>query len=1143
VINDYLLLKEMKKNIFQLLTILLLTIFSTGSFAQDNRTLDTKIADILAQMPTKDLVHRDRVISELIELGPDGFQKVTNLLVAPGTGDDTAVRFAINSSARYTSEFGKEKERDFVEAQLIKALGNQSDNDVKTFLLNQLNLVGGEKTIAVAKAYLTDEYLVEPATQTLLSIGGKPAAQAMLEALPNSTEKSKPTLIKALGELQCIGSVQQITPFVNDKNPATQKVALQALANIGDPGSYKTLSSAAKNAKYAYEPTNANEAFLNYADILGEKNETELCKKACNEIIKANQADDKLHNASKALSIYQKHFGVEVLPLLLSAIDNTNKPFRYSVLNLAENTGDISATRQWIAKAQKSTDETKAEIIDMLGQRGDAFAVDFVKENLNSASALVRTEAIDALLKLHGKEAIPVFIAHLAKGQDIEATKSALMQVLHKKHLAPVAAQLNLTSGKTKIAFIDIIAAKAGTQYFDEIMGAISTSDLDEKDAAFRALKGVSAQENLDELISLLLNVKMENHVSEVQMAVVAAAKGVEAEKQKDGKLLTALNTTDKKERILPVLPEIGGDIALETVTKYFNTSTGKTKDAAFNALTNWKDYSASKSLYEICKTSGGEYKQKAFASFVRMVRNANLPDDQKLLQYRKIMPFASSTDDKNYVISSIGNLKTFLSLVYLEQYLDENELAGATSRAIMKIALPSNDENNGFYGEVVRRILTKAEKALTGEDSQYDKINIKKYLAEMPKGEGFVSMFNGINLDGWQGMLLDGNPIKIAKLNEKDLEKARKEADQKMVENWSVKDGQIVFSGHGANLVSAKKYNDFEMIVDWLITKEGDSGIYLRGTPQVQIWDTSRVDVGAQVGSGGLYNNNKENVRDPLKVADNPVGEWNTFRITMIGENVTVYLNGELVVDNVKMDNYWDRSIPIFENGTIELQAHGNQLLFRDIYVREINTKQIGLTDAEISEGFESLFNGKNLDGWQGNKTDYFAQDGEMVVNPERGGHGNIYTEKEYSDFNFRFDFQLTPGANNGLGIRAPLEGDAAYVGMELQILDNTAAIYANLQPYQYHGSVYGVIPAKRGFLNPVGEWNSEEVIVKGNKVKVILNGTVILDGDIAEASKNGTLDHKEHPGLLREKGFIGFLGHGSALKFRNLRIKDLSK
>ena len=123
------------------------------------------------------------------------------------------------------------------------------------------------------------------------------------------------------------------------------------------------------------------------------------------------------------------------------------------------------------------------------------------------------------------------------------------------------------------------------------------------------------------------------------------------------------------------------------------------------------------------------------------------------------------------------------------------------------------------------------------------------------------------------------------------------------------------------------------------------------------------------------------------------------------------------------------------------------------------------------------------------------------------------------------------------------PTEGDAAYVGMELQILDNDAPIYKNLEPYQYHGSVYGVIPAKRGALKPVGEWNYQEVIAKGNHIKVILNGEVIVDGDIAKASDNGkaTADHKQHPGLLNEKGHIGFLGHGSEVHFRNIRIKEL--
>ncbi|MEM1121797.1 MAG: DUF1080 domain-containing protein [Bacteroidota bacterium] len=210
--------------------------------------------------------------------------------------------------------------------------------------------------------------------------------------------------------------------------------------------------------------------------------------------------------------------------------------------------------------------------------------------------------------------------------------------------------------------------------------------------------------------------------------------------------------------------------------------------------------------------------------------------------------------------------------------------------------------------------------------------------------------------------------------------------------------------------------------------------------------------------------------------------------------------------------------------------------LIFITGFLTACSTSQ-KVTDA----GFKSLFNGENLEGWVGNKTSYRVENGTIVVDPQGQGGGNLYTEKEYSNFNFRFEFQLTPGANNGLGIHAPLEGDAAYVGKELQILDNTAEKYAKLKPYQYHGSVYGIISARRGFLRPVGEWNSQEVIVNGSDVKVILNGTTILEGDFLEASRNGTMDGRDHPGLKRTRGHIGFLGHGDRLAFRNIRIREL--
>jgi hypothetical protein len=335
------------------------------------------------------------------------------------------------------------------------------------------------------------------------------------------------------------------------------------------------------------------------------------------------------------------------------------------------------------------------------------------------------------------------------------------------------------------------------------------------------------------------------------------------------------------------------------------------------------------------------------------------------------------------------------------------------------------------------------------------------------------------------------------------------------------------------------RDYGDFEMIVDWRITRDGDSGIYLRGSPQVQIWDPARTDVGAEVGSGGLYNNQK-NPSKPLVFADNPVGEWNTFRIRMVGDKVTVILNGITVADQVTMENYWDRTQSIFPRGAIELQAHGTDLAFRDIYVRELGPASAEVSGEERAQGFVPLFNGRDLAGWTGNRTGYTVADGVMVFDPKAGDRSNIYTAREYSDFQLRFEFQLTPGANSGVGIRAPREGDAAYVGMEIQVLDDTAAVYANLEPYQYHGSVYGIIPAKRGALKPVGEWNTEEISITGSRITVTVNGTVTVDGDLVEATRNGPLDKKDHPGLRRASGYIGFLSHDSVVRFRNIRIKE---
>ena len=259
---------------------------------------------------------------------------------------------------------------------------------------------------------------------------------------------------------------------------------------------------------------------------------------------------------------------------------------------------------------------------------------------------------------------------------------------------------------------------------------------------------------------------------------------------------------------------------------------------------------------------------------------------------------------------------------------------------------------------------------------------------------------------------------------------------------HWKVVDGVLAFDGKGESLCTKGDYADFELLVDWKIEKGGDSGLYLRGSPQVQIWDAEA----NPAGSGGLFNN-KKGPSQPLEKADRPVGEWNTFRILMIGERVTVYLNDRRVVDNTVLENYWEREKPIYPSGQIELQAHGNPLCVPERLhpgdpARRRPSRRRSPTPRS---GFVPLFNGRDLEGWTGGGDGYAAEDGKIVVHPERGG-GNLYTAKEYADFVLRFEFKLTPAANNGLGIRAPLEGDAAYEGMELQILEDGSPVYWGL-------------------------------------------------------------------------------------------------
>ena len=205
-------------------------------------------------------------------------------------------------------------------------------------------------------------------------------------------------------------------------------------------------------------------------------------------------------------------------------------------------------------------------------------------------------------------------------------------------------------------------------------------------------------------------------------------------------------------------------------------------------------------------------------------------------------------------------------------------------------------------------------------------------------------------------------------------------------------------------------------------------------------------------------------------------------------------------------------------------------------ILLDKISMARVGVDES----GFQSLFNGRDLTGWIGNVKGYGVENGTIRTYPKRAG-GNLYTKDQFGDFVFRFAFKVPPGANNGIAIRAPSTGDAAYQGMEVQVLDNSHPKYAGLKPWQFHGSVYGISPALRGYQAPPGEWNLEEIRADGRRIRVVLNGMVISEFDLDEAVRAGTLSGRDHPGVSREQGHLGFCGHGDLVHFKDLRVQPI--
>jgi HEAT repeat protein len=627
--------------------------------------------------------------------------------------------------------------------------------------------------------------------------------------------------------------------------------------------------------------------------------------------------------------------GAKSMPLLVTAARSSDPKYRAAALKFAGPYITPSSTLLWVNELNKANADEKASIITMLGNNHVQPALPSILKGLKSSDKSVVLASIKASQQIGQDKVLSDLLAVMktADADEIAATQNALMVMKGTTVTTKVAKALPDMPANAQVALIAVLGARMAHDKVDVVTPLLMSKDANVRAAAYASLKQLAGTENLDQLFGLLGASTQATETADVQAGVIAAVGQMKNKPAESTLVLQQMDkaAADRKVLYFNILASIGDKKSLNAISQAYNNGDAGTKQAAVTALSQWADVSAAPELLSIGKgTTDAGLKNQALRGFVAAISKSDYPADEKVIYLRDAMEVAQTVQQKQLILEEVTNNKTFPALVFVSQYLDDPKLQGDAADVVSNIAL--SDKN--FYGADVKLWLNKSLQIKKGGDADYEKVAIRKFIAEMPPDAGLVPLFNNKDLTGWKGLV--GNPITRSKMDAPTLAKEQQHADSIMRKGWYVKDSVLNFSGDGENICTTKQYRNFEMYVDWKIEKEGDAGIYLRGSPQVQIWDTSRVSVGAQVGSGGLYNNQAHESK-PLKLADNAIGDWNNFHIIMKDDKVTVYLNGVLVVDNVVMDNYWDRKLPIFPKEQIELQAHGTHVYYRDIYLREL--------------------------------------------------------------------------------------------------------------------------------------------------------------------------------------------------------------
>jgi HEAT repeat protein len=906
-------------------------VFLVASGPASDQRLSDCVSALLLEFPAETAADRDAAASELIRLGPGAVADLCGRLAEPGAADDNLVRFALDAVVVRSGRPGAPDERAMVVEAILKSLNASQDPEIGTFMISLLQKTGKTEIIKPLARFISRPALAGPVVRALIATGVPEAETALLKALRTARGDPAAAIIQGLGDLRSRKATPVLLLLANTSDPKIRAGALDALANIGDLSARPALERVRVAAPFE-ERAGAAARLLLFGRRLAESGLSNEAAAIARPFLSDYSAPGEDQLRAAALTLYMDAVGEkEGLEILMEAAGSPEAKYRQKALDIAAGLRTNWSAADWIGLLDQKAPDVQADVIRMLARRGEASAFPVIREKLHSGEDLVRRAAAVAAARLGGAgvwdDIVPLFKS--GDEADADAAKKAVLLFPSDVLIPKIAEILPAAPASAQVVLLEILAERTAKSQAGKVLSLCLSPDENVRAAALAALEQTVSADDLPAVVDLLLQAASPREIVLIQNAAAAAARQIPDLEARAVPLLKALERADGSERIdlLRMFSQIGGTAALGVVRTEIQNPDPQVQAVAVFTLANWPDESAVPDLARLAKSVfDRKFRYLALQGIARLIPGSGMPAAEKVDALRDALASAVEADEKAVILDGIAAVRAPEGLETIVKFLDDPEIQVRAAKAVLRLVMPAV----GYDGMTGLAAVRAMKKSLPFIDYEFDRVPAESRARELLTLEGFTPLFNGKDLSGWKGLVAD--PPKRAGMTPVELVRAQAEADAEMRAHWRVVEGILSFDGKGQNICTGRDYGNFEMFVDWKIEPSGDSGVYLRGSPQVQIWDPAQWPEG----SGGL-SNNKTNPNKPAFRADRPAGEWNTFYIKMAGEKVTVDLNGVRVVDDVVMENYWERGKSIYSLGQIELQSHGTTLSFKNIYLREI--------------------------------------------------------------------------------------------------------------------------------------------------------------------------------------------------------------